>query len=221
MKSHWVRIFGRRLGQLAGGLFVVQLVFACAGPPRLIRDWLDAKAEGPRGTAKYVIVLGGGGIPSESSLIRSYYAAEFGRGQTGLTFIVALPADGDPVHSSVGRLRDELVLRGIPGGKIQLETHGLNTYQQAANIRRMLGPAAMPDPILVVTSGFHMRRALLCFRKQGFTQVAVLNAAGIDAEADPGWLAYLRYKVWANLVATTEILRELTAITVYKLHGWL
>lgn len=221
MKLHWVRMFGRRLGQLAGGLFVLQLVLACAGPPRLIRDWLDVKAEAPHGTPKYVIVLGGGGIPSESSLIRSYYAAEFGRGQTDLTFIVALPADGDPVHSSVGRLRDELVLRGIPAGKIQMETHGLNTYQQAGNIRRLLGPAAMQEPLLVVTSEFHMRRALLCFRKQGFPHVAVLNAASVDAEADPGWLAYLRYKVWANLVATTEILRELTAITVYKLHGWI
>ena len=221
MNFHWVRKIGRRLGQLAGALFVVQLVLAGVGPPRFLRDWLDAKAEGPRGIPKYVIVLSGGGIPSESSLIRAYYAAEFGRSQTGLTFVVAMPTDGDPARSSVGRFRDELVLRGIPANRIELETQGRNTYQQAANIRKLLGPAALQDPILVVTSGFHMRRALLCFHKQGFTQVAGLNAAGIDAEADPGWLAYLRYSIWANLTATTGILRELTALTVYQLHDWL
>ena len=220
MNHPWIRSVGQRLGQAAGGLLVVQLICAGFGPPAVLRDWLDAKAEQPHGTPKYVVVLGGGGIPSGSSLIRSYYAAEFGRGQTGTTFIVALPADGDPNQSSVGRMRNELVLRGIPTSQILIETHGLNTYQQAGNIRRMLSPAALPEQILVVTSGFHMRRALLCFRKQGFQQVAILGAAGIDAEADPGWLTYLRYKIWANLIATIDVLRELSALLTYKLCGW-
>ena len=220
MNHPWIRSVGQRLGQAAGGLLVVQLICAGFGPPAVLRDWLDAKAEQPHGTPKYVVVLGGDGIPSGSSLIRSYYAAEFGRGQTGTTFIVALPADGDPNQSSVGRMRNELVLRGIPTSQILMETHGLNTYQQAGNIRRMLSPAALPEQILVVTSGFHMRRALLCFRKQGFQQVAILGAAGIDAEADPGWLTYLRYKIWANLIATIDVLRELSALLTYKLCGW-
>ena len=116
-------------------------------------------------------------------------------------------------------MRNELVLRGIPAGRVLLDTRGLNTYQQAANIRQMLGPTAEPEPLVIVTSGFHMRRALLCFRKQGFAHAAVLNAASIDAEADPGWLAYLRYGVWSNAVTEIEMLRELTAILAYKLQG--
>ena len=220
MNHPWIRSVGQRLGQAAGGLLVVQLICAGFGPPAVLRDWLDAKAEQPHGTPKYVVVLSGGGIPSGSSLIRCYYAAEFGRGLTGTTFVAAMPADQNPEQNSVGRMRNELVLRGIPAGHVLLETHGLNTHQQAVNIQRMLGSAALPEQILVVTSGFHMRRALLCFRKQGFQQVAILRAAGIDAEADPGWLTYLRYKIWANLIATIDVLRELSALLTYKLCGW-
>ena len=96
-----------------------------------------------------------------------------------------------------------------------------HAYKQAVNIRRLVGAAALQEPIVVVTSGFHMRRSLLCFRKQGFEHVAILRATSIGAEADAGWLAYLRYKVWANGAAAVEILRELTGIFTYKMHGWL
>ena len=215
-----MRRIGRRLWQVAGALFVVELIFAGTGVPPLLRDWLTAVNCRLRETPRYVIVLGGAGIPSGSSLLRSYYAADFGRGLTGTTFVVALPADHDPDHSSVGRMRDELVLRGIPAGQVLMETHGRNTYEQAGNIRRLLGPATLSQPILVVTSGYHMRRAVLCFRKQGFDQVAVLAASGIDAEADPGWGAYLRYQVWSNLLASIDMLRELVALLSYKLCGW-
>jgi len=210
----------RRLWQIAGGLFFVQLIFAFAGTPPALWEWLDGSACYPRETPRYVVVLSGGGIPSGSSLIRSYYAAQFGRGLTGTTFIVAMPADQDSDHSSVGRFRDELVMRGIPAGQVLMETRGLNTYQQAGNIRQMLGAAVLNAPVLVVTSEFHVRRAMLCFRKQGFQRVAGLDAAGIGAEADPGLFAALRYGFWGNLITHIKMFRELTAIFGYKLCGW-
>ena len=219
MNLHRTRCFARHLWQVAGVLFLAQLFLAFAGTPSALRDWLNGTACYPRETPRYVIVLSGGGIPSGSSLIRAYYAAQFGQGLTGTTFVVAMPADQDPDHSSVGRFRDELVLRGIPAGHVIMETHGRNTYQQAGNIRQLLGAAAVHAPTLVVTSGFHVRRAMLCFRKQGFDRVAGLDAASIDAEAYPGWLAFLRYRFWGNLSAHIAILRELLAIFSYKLCG--
>ena len=208
-----------RLWQVAGVLFLAQLLLALAGPPRGLRDWLNGVACYPRETPRYVIVLSGGGIPSGSSLIRAYYAAQFGRNLTGTTFVVAMPADQDPEHNSVGRFRDELVLRGIPASRVLMETHGRNTYEQAGNIRQLLGAAVLREPVLVVTSGFHVRRATMCFHKQGFERVAGLDAASIDAEADPGWFAYLRYIFWGNLSSQITIFRELLAIFGYKLCG--
>ena len=219
MNLQWTRCLWRRLWKGAGVLFLLQLLLALAGTPLALRDWLNGTACYPRETPRYVIVLSGGGIPSESSLIRAYYAAQFGLSLTGTTFVVAMPTDQDPEHSSVGRFRDELVFRGIPASRVLMETHGRNTYQQAGNIRQLLGAAAVREPVLVVTSGFHVRRAMMCFRKQGFEHVAGLDAASIGAEAYPGWFAYLRYTFWGNLSSQITIIRELSAIFGYKLAG--
>ena len=209
----------RRLLAVAGWLFVLQLVLAISGPPRWLTNWLNAQDCPPTVPPRYIVVLGGGGIPSGSSLIRIYYAAEFGRGLTGTTFVVAMPTDIDPAESSVGRMRDELVLRGIPAASILMETRGLNTRQQASNVAALLGEKALSEPILVVTSEYHLRRAVMSFRKAGFTQVAGLNAAGVDTEADPGAWAWLRYGLWGNLVAEIKIQRELLGIAAGKLTG--
>ena len=220
MNLQWFHNFWRRLWQGAGVLFLAQLLLAVAGTPPGLEDWLNGVACYPREIPRYVVVLSGGGIPSESSLIRAYYAAQFGRGLTGTTFVVAMPADQDPEHNSVGRFRDELVLRGIPADRILMETHGRNTSEQAGNIRQLIGAAALQDPLVVVTSGFHVRRAMLCFRKQGFARVAGLDAASIGAEADPGWFAFLRYRFWSHLRSQIAIIRELSAIVGYKVCGW-
>lgn len=216
-----LRKIGRTLLNSAAVLFLLQFVFALTGPPQWLTDWLVAAKMGPQTPPRTVVVLGGGGIPSESGLIRTYYAAHYGATLTNATFIVALPADGTPETSSVGRMRDELVIRGIPPEKIRMETRGLNTHQEAINIHQMLGDAALHEPIVIVTSGYHMRRAVLSFRAQGFTNVAALHAHGIDAEADPGPLAWLRYTIWYHWSCEAEIARELVALLSYKLKGWI
>ena len=118
-------------------------------------------------------------------------------------------------------MRDELVLRGIPVAAVRMEYHGLNTHQQAVNVQHMLGPEALNEPILVITSGYHMRRAILCFHKAGFTKVAGLLASDIEAEAAIGPWGWLRYGVWNHLEREVRILRELAALSAYKLENWI
>ncbi|MCG3149372.1 MAG: hypothetical protein PCFJNLEI_02832 [Verrucomicrobiae bacterium] len=211
--------YGRRLLLIAGCLFLLQLAGAVLGPPRWLVNWLNATDHAPTGTPRYVVVLSGGGIPSGSSLIRAYYTAEFARSYTGATVVVAMPTDGDPDQTSVGRMRDELILRGLPAESIKLETRGLNTRQQAMNVAALLGPAALAEPVVVVTSEYHLRRALLYFQRAGFRNVTGLNAASTGAEADPGSWASLRYGVWNNLIAEIKIVREFLGITAGKLTG--
>jgi len=167
-----------------------------------------------------VVVLGGGGIPSPSGLIRTYHASQVYAIAPDATFIVSLPADGDPETSSVGRMRDELVMRGVPASSVRMETRGRNTHEQAVEIREMLGDEALDKPTLVVTSPTHLRRSLMCFRKQGFTMITGLTAESVGAEADLGRGTFLRYGLWANLQSETEILREMLSTVVYKLMGW-
>ncbi|NQU10567.1 YdcF family protein [bacterium] len=205
----------------AGLLFLVQILVAVIGPPAWLTDWLNAKELGPRETPRYVIVLGGGGIPSGSGLLRTYVAVEAGVGWTGATFIVSLPTDEDPQTSSVGRMRDELVRRGIPSGAILMEYRGRNTHEQAVRIRELLPPGALNELVTVVTSDYHLRRAVLCFRREGFTRVAGVTAFGTGAEIEPGAWAVLRYGFWKNLERQATITRELVALLAYKLRGWI
>jgi len=217
--SRFVRTL-RRLVRWAALLFALQLVGAVVGLPRSLCDWLHAKDLQPNETPRTIVVLGGGGVPSASTLLRLYCAAEFGRGLTGVTFVVSLPAEEKPDEASVGRMRDELVMRGIPASQIRMETRGVSTRQQAVNIRSLLGEQACQQPLVVVTSGFHVRRAVLAFRKAGFNRVRGLHAAAVDVEADLGWFTGLRYGLWKNWASEAELMRELLAFAAYKLRGW-
>lgn len=214
--------FSKALGfllKLCGLAFVLQIAVGFVGLPGRLTAWL-AGGEPPADHPRYVAVLGGGGIPSATGLMRTYCAAAYGAGRTGVTFIVALPADRDPETSSVGRMRDELVLRGIPAGSVLMEVRGRNTHEQARNIHRMLR-SEEDEHIAIVTSPYHVRRALLCFRAQGFTHVTGLPATGVGAEADLGGGVTLRYAFWSNLVSEIEVLRELIALAQYRWNGWL
>src|SRR5437763_1586943 len=130
---------GRLIVRLAAAAFLLQILGGLFGLPDAFVGWLTGRNEPIRNPPQYLVVLGGAGIPSEPGLIRAYYAAEYGKDLTNAMFIVALPADGDPDTSSVGRMRDELVMRGIPKDRILMETRGLDTHQQAVNIADLLG----------------------------------------------------------------------------------
>lgn len=215
----WLPRLARRLLMTAGIILLLQLTIGFTGLPGGLTRWL-AGGNPPADTPRYVIVLGGGGIPSGTGLMRTYCAAAFAAGQTGMTFIVALPSDGDPATNSVGRMRAELILRGIPPDSILMETRGRNTREQALNIHAMLSTDA-DAPVALVTSPYHVRRALLCFRKAGFTRVTGLPSSEVSAEADMGNGLAFRYGFWSNLTATIEVLRELTALALYAARGWL
>jgi uncharacterized SAM-binding protein YcdF (DUF218 family) len=217
--SRFVRTF-RQLVWLAAVLFVLQMLGAIIGLPRPLCRWLNALDLQPNETPRTIVVLGGGGVPSMSTLIRLYYAAELGRGCTGTTFIVSLPADEKPDEASVGRMRNELIMRGIPESQIRMETRGTSTRQQAVNTRSLLGDEARHQPLVVVSSHYHVRRAVLAFRAVGFTRVRGLFAGNIEPEADLGWFTGLRYGVWNTWAHEPELVRELIAFAAYKLRGW-
>lgn len=218
----WKRIAHGLTGLLATA-FVVEMLVGLFGMPGFIGHWFSTpideadRADVPRN----VVVLGGGGIPSASGLMRTYYAAELCKEHTGLVYVVSLPCEGDPATNSVGRMRDELVMRGVPKAAILMEYAALNTHEQADSIARLLGPAAQQAPVLIVTDSWHMRRAVGCFRKAGFQRLGGAAAVSRGAEADPGSGLLWRYAFWANLNSLVECTRESAALAMYKLRGWI
>jgi uncharacterized SAM-binding protein YcdF (DUF218 family) len=207
-----------RLAALAFGL---QLLVGLVGLPRGYVDWMTTRTITLAQPPETIIVLGGGGIPSDTGLMRTYCAAKVALAYPAAHVICSLPTDGDPEASSVGRMRDELVMRGVPRETISLEFRAHSTHAQALAAAELLrGTPGLDAPLALVTSPSHARRTLLTFRKAGFTHVACVSAEGTEAEADMGHGVFLRYGFWSMLENTVRYARELVAIAYYRLRGW-
>lgn len=216
-----LRALGRTLVRLCAALFLLQVVLAIPPFHGIVEAWLEVPDTGNVVAPKYIVVLGGGGIPSDTGLMRTYFGAAHSIAHPEATVIVALPADESPEISSVGRMRDELVMRGVPPSSILMETRGRNTHEQAVEIREMLGAGALTATVHIVTDRTHLRRSVLAFRKVGFEQVSGIGTYSTGAEADIGPGAFLRYTLWSNLQLQVRILRELIAAVLYKSRGWI
>lgn len=216
-----LQVTGLMLVRVCAALFALQVVLAVPPFDGVVQGWLDMPDAGAVVDPKYIVVLGGGGVPSDTGLMRTYFGAAHSAAHPEATVIVALPADEDPEVNSVGRMRDELVMRGVPPASIVMETRGRNTHEQARNILEMLGRSALDDPIHIVTERTHLRRSILCFRKVGFAQVWGIGTYNTGAEADLGVGTFLRYTLWTNLQLQIRILREMIATALYKSRGWI
>jgi len=202
-------------------VFGLQVLASLFRMPRWLSDWLADAGSALVDRPRYVVVLGGGGIPSETGLMRTYRAAQLHGAYPEAHFIVSLPTQNDPDDSSVGRMRDELAMRGVPASSIRLEYRALNTHEQAVEIAKMIEPEGLDAAVVVVTSPFHVRRALLCFRKAGFANVSGKAAVHVTAEADFGGGVAVRYGFWDALETEIHFTREIVALLYYKLRGWI
>jgi len=168
-----------------------------------------------------IVVLGGGGIPSGSGLLRTYHGATLAAAHPDAKVIVALPADGAIEGSMVWKMREELLRRGVAAERIALEGEGRNTAEQASRVRAMLGARATTARVAVVTSGLHLRRSIMVFHHVGVAHAHAAAAESVSVDADLGAGVGLRYGIWSRLGGQIEMARELLAIAVYRLKGWI
>lgn len=206
--------------RVIGLIAFLAIILACIGIPRPFVKWITMSDATLTTEPQYIVVLGGGGIPSESGLIRTYFGAVASHEFPEAEVIVSLPTDQDPETSSVGRMRDELVMRGVPTSVVRMEHKALNTHYQSEAIRDMIGLDNLQSPILIVTSPEHMRRSILSFRRAGFHNVGGRSASSVDNEADPGKATLARYGFWNTLITEVSYLREMVALAYYRLRGW-
>ena len=224
---------------MLAGAAAITLAALCFTPyPWRVYHWLATDPDATRLEPEIIVVLGGGGIPSSSGLMRTYHGATAAHHYTNASVVVALPADGDVEDCATGRMEAEMVLRGIGRDRLRVEAHGRNTREQALKIARMEGIAPADSRVLLVTSPEHLRRSLLTFRKAGFRHIAGLAAtedsvesdlefeqATLDARRMPmpdiGRMPTLRYHIWNNLHYQARAARELVALSYYWLLGWI
>ncbi len=236
-KFNKIRLILRYLFIFSGIILLVMVIYAFTSGPFWQYYHLGTKNIDYSFTPDYIILLGGSGMPSESNLIRSYYASKIGHEIPCVPIIVALPGDTADSTSSVMQLADDLIQRGIQSNRILFESEGINTRAQVLNIKSILKNLVDSVKIVIVTSPEHMRRSLLCFRKAGFKFVGGYPAFEYAIESDLtvekrdlGGRKYvpdinnsisLRYRFWVHLKYEITILREYIALTYYKVKGWI
>jgi len=218
-----------------GCLFLILFISCMTTAPFWTWYRLSTKYAGVHRPPEVLVVLGGGGMPSESGLMRTWYAARLGNHFQKSKIIIALPGDTLDTLSSVCQMKSELVLRGISGKRISFESLGTNTRAQAINIYRSCARSQLN--ILIITSPEHLYRAVRSFRKAGFMKVdgvpafetAIESELSFDDSILGGnkWMPSigrnlgLRYEFWTQFHYEQLILREWLAIGYYKIKGWI
>jgi uncharacterized SAM-binding protein YcdF (DUF218 family) len=184
-----------------------------------------------------IILLSGSGIPSESGLLRAYFTAKFGSANPTAKIVISMPGDitdsmGDPQLTA-----RELILRGIAKERISFENHGRNTREQALKLSEGRTLAQLNQPITLVTAPEHMKRAILVFRKSGFTTVSGFPTFGSSVQTDMtfddrdlkgnkfvpsiGNNLQIRYQFWTGLKLEVLVLREYSGLVYYWMRGWI
>ncbi len=233
-KFYFVKIL-RILLTLTGIFFLICILLALTSLPFWGYHWLGTSKSELKWKPQTIILLGGGGMPSESNLMRSWYTERAAINFGNANVIIVMPGDLSDSLSTPVLMEKELILRGIHSGRIYFENEGTNTRSQALNCKKL---KTIMEPVLLITSPEHMRRAVLSFRKAGFKKVNALPAFENAAEADftfeddelggnktfvpdVGNSIQFRYQLWTHLKYEILIARELTALSYYRLRGWI
>ncbi|MFH1079334.1 MAG: envelope biogenesis factor ElyC [Pseudomonadota bacterium] len=125
---------------------------------------------------KWIVVLGGGhtsdpGLPVTSqisfeSLARMTEAVRLYRRLPGTKFILSGGAVFDPVSNARIYFKTARIM-GVPAQDLVLSEQARDTEEEARFIEKMVGK----DPLILVTSAFHMPRAMALFKEQGMDPI--------------------------------------------------
>ena len=107
---------------------------------------------------------------------------------------------------------------GVPESFIQVEENSRTTYENAVQSKAILGPAH----ILLVTTAYHLPRAVGLFEKQGFTVTPV--ACGYESTHHPqqAWehkTVFDFIPTVRALIVSTQTIDEVAGILVYWITG--
>jgi uncharacterized SAM-binding protein YcdF (DUF218 family) len=221
-----------------GVLFLMVLILSFTTLPYWGYYWLGTSQSKITGKPDYIVLLGGGGMPSESSLMRTFFVHRAAVESPESLIVISIPGDPTDSLSTARLVAAELVLKGISPERILYEQTATNTRSEAIQLQQFNQEILTDKAILLVTSPEHMRRAVLVFKKAGFSKVNALPTFENAIEAnlffdddklggnktlvpDIGGNTSVRYQFWNHLKYEILIAREMAAIAYYKLRGWI
>ena len=168
----------------------------------------------PVRAADAIVVFAGGmgesGNAGEGYQERIKHAIELYR--SGAATRLLLVSGYTFVFSEAEVMQDLAVAQGVPAASILVETDGANTFENVRYTRDILTAHGLMR-ILLVSSPYHMRRAIWTFRKV---------APAIDVISSPVPESHFYQHDWgASLAQLQGIFHEYLGIAYYWLRGWL
>lgn len=179
---------------------------------------------------KLGIVLTGSTLPFQQPNDRVY----FSRGADRVTHTVQLYKLGliekilisggsgmlvDEVEPEANKFKRAMVMMGVDSSAIIIENATRNTYESAVAVKPMLDSLGYrAEDCLLITSAFHMRRSLACYRKAGVN----LESFTTDFYSHPR-----KFYPDALLIPKPEVLalwhklvKEWVGLAAYKIAGY-
>jgi uncharacterized SAM-binding protein YcdF (DUF218 family) len=196
-----------RVGKCVGRLFMALGLLAVLVTVTPIDRWWAHAYSGPMELPKgdVLILLSAAnddhGFISYSSYWRARYALLAWR--TGAFKTIVVTGGGGP------GIRDFLVTQGVPANAMVAEWASTSTRENGLNAARLV--RGMPGKKVLLTSDFHMYRAVRVFRKLGVDVAPAPAPDVMKISKSP----YLRIPAFETLVV------ESVKIAGYRLRGWI
>jgi uncharacterized SAM-binding protein YcdF (DUF218 family) len=123
----------------------------------------------------------------------------------------------DTSKTEASMLRAEAEKLGVPRARIRVDDRSRNTRENAVETRRILGQTG-GRAVVVITSAFHMRRALGCLRKAGIEATPY----GVDVRNHWGTRNLFGWAPQSSrLDDGTSAVREYVGLVIYRVRGYL
>ena len=209
------------IGAVAGVLYFLGIAPGADLLLRPLESAYPALLIAPREEVAAVVVLTGGeawgpGRPapsalSEASLARLVEGIRVWRmlkGEAPLVFVGGVGTPGRPAEAPL--VARAAVALGVPREAISWESSSRNTYENALAVKEILGGARF----VLVTSAFHMPRAMEVFRRLGMDPVP----APCGHEYRGIYTPYDYIPQAVNLWHSAHALREYLAILWYRIR---
>lgn len=225
---------GRRKGQaLVGATLAVVAFLAVVPVEKWAVTWMENRFPPPETLPDKVdgIIVLGGAISPELSAARGQVS--MGGGATRVTALTALArrypearlvytgGAGDPFEPDLKEADyAETFYReqGLDSGRIVFERQSRNTRENATLTREIMQPRP-GETWLLVTSAWHMPRAVGCFRAAGWPVVAYPVDYATTGLAKPWW-AELRFNPAKGFTGLGAFIHEAMGLASYRMMGW-
>lgn len=141
------------------------------------------------GPAGAIVAISGG-----DTMARTKAAVELYKKGWAPTLIFSGAAEDKGGPSNAMAMRADAIAQGVPANAILIEEQSENTKQNAEKTRELLKSRGISD-IILVTSGYHMRRAMLEFTALTREDNVRIRTAPTD-DSHWGWWWWLTPRGW-------------------------